>query len=119
MCSKFSTNLSNVNLVVYYYRWMEPDPCHSFDVRTWKNRSFITSGATGKAVLKDISTQMISPISIRSGRSCYLGGPQLDKVFTNLPDGNKFPIVATENKYYDVAVAALDSYFQPMRQDIL
>lgn len=49
----------------------------------------------------------------------YLGGPQLDKVFINLPDGNKFPLVATEKRYYDVAVAALDNYFQPVKQDIL
>lgn len=49
----------------------------------------------------------------------YLGGPQLDKVFTNLPDGNKFPLVAIEKRYYDVAVAALDNYFQPVKQDIL
>lgn len=49
----------------------------------------------------------------------YLGGPQLDKVFTNLPEGSKFPLVATEKKYYDVAVSALDSYFQPVRQDVL
>nr|XP_029711593.1 uncharacterized protein LOC109417227 [Aedes albopictus] len=49
----------------------------------------------------------------------YLGGPQLDKVFTNLPDGNKFPLVATEKRFYDVAIAALDNYFQPVKQDIL
>lgn len=41
----------------------------------------------------------------------YLGGPQLDKVSTNLPDGNKFPVVAIEKKYYDVAITALDNYF--------
>ncbi|XP_055634095.1 uncharacterized protein K02A2.6-like [Toxorhynchites rutilus septentrionalis] len=49
----------------------------------------------------------------------YLGGPQLDKIFMNLPEGNKFPLVATEKNYYDVAIAALNNYFQPMRQDIL
>ena len=49
----------------------------------------------------------------------YLGGPQLDNVFKSLPDGEKFPLVATEKRYYDVAVAALDNYFQPIKQDIL
>lgn len=49
----------------------------------------------------------------------YLGGPQLDKVFSNLPDANRFPVVATEKKYYDVAIVALNNYFQPVKQDIL
>lgn len=49
----------------------------------------------------------------------YLRGPQLDKVFSNLPNGNRFPLVAMEKKYYDAAITALDNYFQPVRQDIL
>ncbi|XP_055551370.1 uncharacterized protein LOC129733850 [Wyeomyia smithii] len=49
----------------------------------------------------------------------YLGGPQLDKVSCNLPEASNFPVIATKKQYYDVAISALDNYFQPTRQDIL
>lgn len=55
----------------------------------------------------------------KKAKLLYLGGPQLDKVFSNLPDGERYPLVTPERKFYDVAIAALDNYFQPVKQDIL
>lgn len=49
----------------------------------------------------------------------HLGGPQLQRVFQNLPDREKFPMVSTEKQWYDVAINALDAFFQPSRQDCL
>lgn len=49
----------------------------------------------------------------------HLGGPQLQRVFQNLPDREKFPLVSTEKKWYDVAISALDGFFQPCKQDCL
>ncbi|XP_052564009.1 uncharacterized protein K02A2.6-like [Culex pipiens pallens] len=50
----------------------------------------------------------------------HLGGPQLQRVFENLPDRENFPVVSTKKKkWYTVAINALDGFFQPCRQDCL
>lgn len=49
----------------------------------------------------------------------YLGGTQLQRVFTNLPDTDKVPLVAWEKRWYDTAIEKLDEFFQPVRQDTL
>lgn len=49
----------------------------------------------------------------------HLGGPQLQRVFSNLPDRENFPLVSLEKQWYDVAINALDAFFQPYRQDCL
>ncbi|XP_058816640.1 uncharacterized protein LOC131679907 [Topomyia yanbarensis] len=49
----------------------------------------------------------------------HLGGPQLQRVFQNLPDRESFPLVSLEKRWYDVAINALDAFFQPYRQDCL
>ncbi|XP_062550637.1 uncharacterized protein LOC134215466 [Armigeres subalbatus] len=49
----------------------------------------------------------------------HLGGKQLQRVYENLPDNNKIPLVSTKENWYDVAVEKLDAYFEPGRQYIL
>lgn len=49
----------------------------------------------------------------------HLGGPQLQRIFQNLPDRENFPLVAIEKPWYDVAINALDTFFEPCRQDCL
>ncbi|XP_062550234.1 uncharacterized protein K02A2.6-like [Armigeres subalbatus] len=49
----------------------------------------------------------------------HLGGPQLQRIFQNLPDRENFPLVSLERQWYDVAINALDGFFQPCRQDCL
>lgn len=56
---------------------------------------------------------------VKRAKMLHLGGPQLQRVFTNLPDADKVPLVAWEKKWFDVAVEKLDAYFQPVRQDTL
>lgn len=56
---------------------------------------------------------------IKRAKMLYLGGTQLQRVFSNLPDTEKFAFVALEKKWYDVALERLDDFFQPMRQDTL
>ncbi|XP_055631725.1 uncharacterized protein LOC129771752 isoform X2 [Toxorhynchites rutilus septentrionalis] len=48
-----------------------------------------------------------------------LGGSQLQAIFQSLPDSEKFAMVSLEKAYYDVAIQALDDFFQPGRQDVL
>lgn len=49
----------------------------------------------------------------------HFGGPQLQRVFYNLPTRENFPLVSTEKQWYDVAINALDEFFQPCKQDCL
>lgn len=49
----------------------------------------------------------------------HLGGPQLQKVFSTLEGTEDFPLVLLEKRWYDVAVACLDAYFKPRKQDVL
>lgn len=56
---------------------------------------------------------------IMRAKMLYLGGPQLQRVFANLPDTEKFPLVSIEKQWYDVAVERLDDFFKPVRQDTL
>lgn len=49
----------------------------------------------------------------------HFGGPQLQALFQNLPDAEKFSYVTPEKQYYDVAIQAFDAFFQPGRQDVL
>lgn len=49
----------------------------------------------------------------------HLGGPQLQRIFQNLPNRESFPLVSLEKQWYDVAINALDDFFQPCRQDCL
>lgn len=49
----------------------------------------------------------------------HFGGPQLQALFQNLPDVEKFTYVTPEKQYYDVAIQAFDAFFQPGRQDVL
>lgn len=49
----------------------------------------------------------------------HFGGKQLQRVYENLPDIDKLPLVSTKSNWYDVAVAKLDDYFEPGRQYIL
>ncbi|XP_055591180.1 uncharacterized protein LOC129743226 [Uranotaenia lowii] len=49
----------------------------------------------------------------------HFGGRQLQKVFGNLPDVDKIPLVATKVNWYDLAISKLDDYFEPGRQYIL
>lgn len=55
----------------------------------------------------------------RRAKLLHLGGPQLQRVFHNLPDRENFPLVSLERQWYDVAINALDAFFQPYRQDCL
>lgn len=55
----------------------------------------------------------------RRAKLLHLGGPQLQHVFQNLPDRENFPLVSLEKQWYDVAINALDAFFQPYRQDCL
>ncbi|XP_055630296.1 uncharacterized protein LOC129771044 [Toxorhynchites rutilus septentrionalis] len=56
---------------------------------------------------------------IMRAKMLYLGGPQLQRVFANLLDTEKFPMVAIEKRWYDLAVEKLDNFFKPVRQDTL
>lgn len=56
---------------------------------------------------------------IMRAKLLYLGGPQLQRVFANLPDTEKFPLVSLEKHWYDLAVEKLDDFFKPVRQDTL
>ncbi|XP_062538768.1 uncharacterized protein K02A2.6-like [Armigeres subalbatus] len=49
----------------------------------------------------------------------HFGGKQLQRVYENLPDVDKLPIVSIKANWYDVAVSKLDEYFEPGRQYIL
>ena len=49
----------------------------------------------------------------------HFGGKQLQRVYENLPDIDKLPLVSTQSNWYDFAVAKLDEYFEPGRQYIL
>lgn len=55
----------------------------------------------------------------RRAKLSHLGGKQLQRVYDNLPDGDKIPLVATKVNWYDIAVEKLDAYFEPGRQYIL
>lgn len=49
----------------------------------------------------------------------HLGGVELQRVFRSLPDHDKFPVVALDPKFYDLAIDVLDGYFQPGKQDVI
>lgn len=49
----------------------------------------------------------------------HFGGKQLQRVYENLPDADKLPLVSTKSNWYDHAIAKLDEYFEPGRQYIL
>ncbi|KXJ68118.1 hypothetical protein RP20_CCG005609 [Aedes albopictus] len=49
----------------------------------------------------------------------HFGGKQLQRVYENLPDADKLPLISTNPNWYDYAVAKLDEYFEPGRQYIL
>ncbi|XP_062554416.1 uncharacterized protein K02A2.6-like [Armigeres subalbatus] len=56
---------------------------------------------------------------IKRAKLLFLGGPQLQRVFENLSDTDKIPLVALEKKWYDVAIERLNHFFQPVRQHTL
>ncbi|XP_062538771.1 uncharacterized protein LOC134207062 [Armigeres subalbatus] len=56
---------------------------------------------------------------MKRAKMLYLGGTQLQRVFINLPDTDKVPLVAWEKRWYDTAIEKLDEFFQPVRQDTL
>lgn len=49
----------------------------------------------------------------------HFDGQQLQRVYENLPDSDKIPLVAIKTNCYDIAVDKLDAYFEPGRQYIL
>lgn len=49
----------------------------------------------------------------------HLGGVELQRVFRSLPDHDKFPVVALDPKFYDLAIDVLDGYFLPGKQDVI
>lgn len=49
----------------------------------------------------------------------HLGGVELQRVFRSLPNHDKFPVVALDPKFYDLAIDILDAYFQPGKQDVI
>lgn len=56
---------------------------------------------------------------MKRAKMLHLGGTQLQRVFTNLPDADKVPLVAWEKRWYDTAIEKLDEFFQPVRQETL
>lgn len=56
---------------------------------------------------------------IKRAKLLFLGGPQLQRVFENLTDTDKIPLVAVEKKWYDTAIEKLNDFFQPARQHTL
>lgn len=45
----------------------------------------------------------------------YLGGPDLQELYDNLPDAKRVPLVVAEPPHYDVAIEALNDHFEPKR----
>lgn len=58
----------------------------------------------------------ITDQKVMRAKLLHLGGPALQTVFKNLKDHDHVPIVALVPKYYDVAIAKLDEFFQPRHQ---
>lgn len=56
---------------------------------------------------------------IKRAKLLFLGGPQLQRVFENLNDTDKIPLVAVKETWYDVAIERLNEFFQPARQHTL
>ncbi|XP_055604561.1 uncharacterized protein K02A2.6-like [Uranotaenia lowii] len=49
----------------------------------------------------------------------HFGGKQLQRVYENLPDVDKQPLISIKANWYDIAISKLDEYFEPGRQFIL
>ncbi|XP_055640002.1 uncharacterized protein K02A2.6-like isoform X1 [Toxorhynchites rutilus septentrionalis] len=61
----------------------------------------------------------ISDQKKKRSKLLHFGGPQLQALFQNLPDVEKFSYVTPEKQYYNVAIQAFDDFFKPGRQDVL
>lgn len=61
----------------------------------------------------------ISDQKVMRAKLLHFGGKQLQRVYENLPNVNKIPLVSTQDNWYDVAVGKFDEFFEPGRQFIL
>ncbi|XP_062557808.1 uncharacterized protein LOC134222664 [Armigeres subalbatus] len=61
----------------------------------------------------------ISDQKVMRAKLLHFGGKQLQRVYANLPDVDKLPLVSTQQNWYDVAIEKFDEFFEPGRQYIL
>lgn len=54
---------------------------------------------------------------VKRAKLLHLGGSALQTVFRNLGDHDHVPIVVLDPKYYDIAIEALDEFFEPRHQN--
>lgn len=51
----------------------------------------------------------------RKAKLLFLGGPDLQELYENLPDAKRVSFALADPPYYDVAIKALDDHFEPKR----
>ncbi|XP_055645630.1 uncharacterized protein LOC129782523 [Toxorhynchites rutilus septentrionalis] len=57
----------------------------------------------------------ITDQSEKLAKLLFLGGPDLQELHDNLPEAKRVRLVLSEPPYYDTAVAAFDTHFEPKR----
>ncbi|XP_062700514.1 uncharacterized protein LOC134284935 [Aedes albopictus] len=90
-------------------------PVRPFDLNVEDNRQ-ATEWAKWKRQLECyFNACNVTDQSDKLAKLLFLGGPDLQELFDNLPDAKRVPLVLSDPPYYDVAIAALDAHFEPKR----
>lgn len=110
----------NAVSIKYILQMEEARPIPPFRCDSIEKRKLSREWETWKGSLQCyFEAYAITDQRMMKAKLLHLGGVELQRVFRSLPDHDKFPVVALEPKFYELAVDILDGYFLPGRQDVI
>lgn len=90
-------------------------PVRQFDMNIEDNRMAAEWEKWKRQLECYFSASGVMDQSDKLAKLLYLGGPDLQELYENLPDAKRVPLVVAEPPHYVVAIKALDDHFEPKR----
>lgn len=98
----------------------EARPIPPFRCETIEKNKLSREWLTWKGLLECyFEAYSITDQRVMRAKLLHLGGVDLQRIFRNLPEHDRVPMVSLQPKVYDLAIELLDNYFQAGKQDVI